>query len=69
VAHCYAETGRGEIDRAEAWARPDHVRTLTRLQADALVTPDPALARAAGMHLPVASHEVLLGRIAPRPPA
>lgn len=42
---------------------------LTRLQADALVTLDPALARAAGAHVPIATYETLLGRTAPQPRA
>jgi predicted nucleic acid-binding protein len=35
---------------------------LTKLQADALVTLDPGLARAAGSLVPVASYEEMLGR-------
>jgi predicted nucleic acid-binding protein len=42
---------------------------LTRLQADALVTLDPALARAAGAHVRIATYEALLGRTAPQPRA
>jgi predicted nucleic acid-binding protein len=37
---------------------------LTKLQADALVTLDPDLARAAGPLVPVASYEEMLGRTA-----
>jgi predicted nucleic acid-binding protein len=103
VAQLYADTRRGEIDRAEARARLDHMRALnirllgdrvlqkfawdyaeklgwedtftaeyialTRLQADALVTLDPALARAAGAHVRIATYETLLGRTAPQPRA
>jgi predicted nucleic acid-binding protein len=42
---------------------------LTRLQADALVTLDPALARAAGAHVRIATYETLLGRTALQPRA
>lgn len=95
LAHLYAATQRGEIDRAEARQQLDHMRSLnirllgdrvlqkfawdmaetldwhdtlnaeylalTRLQADALVTLDPALAKTAATLVPVASYADLLG--------
>lgn len=94
VSHLYAQARRGEIDRAEARAQLDHMRTLnirllgdrvlqglawdmaerlgwddtftaeyialTRLQADALVTLDPALADAARTLVPVASWDAMM---------
>lgn len=96
VAHLYAAARRGEIDRDEARAQLDHMRTLnirllgdrvlqklawdfaerlgwedtltaeyvalTKLQADAFVTLDPRLRRAAGTLVPVASYGEMLGR-------
>lgn len=40
---------------------------LTKLQADAFVTLDPGLARAAGTLVPVASYDEMLGRTAAQP--
>jgi predicted nucleic acid-binding protein len=40
---------------------------LTKLQADALVTLDPGLARAVGTLVPVASYDEMLGRTAAQP--
>ena len=94
VAHLYAAARRGEIDRAEARARLDHMRALrirllgdrvlqdlawtfadrlgrddtftaeyvalTKLQADAFVTLDAELARAAATLVPVASYGEML---------
>jgi predicted nucleic acid-binding protein len=94
LARLYAQVGRGELTRAEASRRLDHLRALqvrllgdrvlqrvawdialelgwpdtfvaeylalTRLQADALVTTSPELARAARAVVPVASIDDLL---------
>ncbi|KPQ15285.1 MAG: hypothetical protein HLUCCO18_12865 [Rhodobacteraceae bacterium HLUCCO18] len=95
VARLSGAARRAEIDRAEARARPDHMRALnirllgdpvlqnlawtfaerlgwedsftaeylalTKLQADAFVTRDPILARAAASLVPVASYDEMMG--------